>query len=111
MSELKFSLNSFRELDLLELLINVWCYADHVNNKDEICNICETYMEYCVIAAIEKWSEFYIDFDLVINNSKKHNANWVNFSKFSTQTKNNIYLHTAKNKVKTPRGTWKVLFV
>ena len=68
MSELKFWLNSFRELDLPELLISVWCYADHINNKDEICNICETYMEYCVIAAKEKCSEFHIDFDFVINN-------------------------------------------
>ena len=105
MSELKFSLDSFHELDLPELLINVWCYADYINNKDETCNICETYMEYCVIAAKEKWSEFYIDFDFVINNLKKHNANWVDFTKFSTQTKNNIYLHIAKNKVKIPRGT------
>ena len=95
MSQLKFSLNSFCELDLPELLTNIWSYADHIMNNVDGCEICEIYTEYCVSAVKEKWSEFYIDFD---------------FGKFSTATKNNIYLHIAKTKVKTPRGTWKVLF-
>ena len=110
MSQLKFSLNSFRELALPELVINIWSYADHIINKVDGCEICEIYMKYCVTAAKEKWSEFYIDFGFVIDNLKKGNQNWVDFGKFSTATKNNIYLHIAKTKVKTPRGTWKVLF-
>ena len=108
MSQLKFSLDSFRQLDLPELLINIWTNADPIHDPN--CSICSIYPEYCVIAAKKKWSEFYIDFDFVINNLKKRNENWVNLGKFSTETKNNIYLYIAKNKVRTPRGTWKVLF-
>ena len=32
---LKFSKQSFRELELPDLLLNVWCYADQTN--DPIC--------------------------------------------------------------------------
>ena len=110
MSQLKFLLKSFRGLSLPKLLINIWSYADHIINKVDGCEICEIYMKYCVTVAKEKWSEFYIDFDFLIYNLKKRNRNWVDFGKFSTATKNNIYLHTANTKVKTLRGTWKVLF-
>ena len=88
MSQLKFSIESFRELDLPELLINIWSYANHIINKHDSCEICEIYIEYCITTVKGKWSGFYIDFDFNINNLRKRNRNWVDFGKFSTETKN-----------------------
>ena len=108
MSQLKFLLNSFRELGWPDLLINIWEYADPIHDPN--CTICLTYMKYCITATKEEWGEFYLDFDFVVDNLKKHSKNWVDFGKFSSASKNNIYLHVAKTKVRTPRGTQKVLF-
>ena len=47
--DLKFSLNSFRQLDLPNLLINVWDYGDKPN-----CPICKQYQKWCISAAKEK---------------------------------------------------------
>ena len=47
--DLKVSLNSFRQLDLPNLLINVWDYADKPN-----CPVCKQYQKWCICAAKEK---------------------------------------------------------
>ena len=91
---LKFSLYSFHQLDLPDILINIWDYADHLKQKE--CIICQTYQNWCIIAAKEKWHYSYIDFDFAIDNLQKQNKNWVDFDNFSTETKNQIYYHILK---------------
>ena len=49
MTELKFSLDSFRQLDLPELLISIWDYAYHIKEKG--CIVCQTYQSWCIVAA------------------------------------------------------------
>ena len=62
--QLKFSLNSFKQHDLPNLLINIWSYSQcNINN----CSIYEHYKKFCIVDAKEKWSGFYHDFDQVIN--------------------------------------------
>ena len=96
MTELKFSLDSFRQLDLPELLISIWDYAYHIIEKE--CIVCQTYQGWCIVAAREKWLYSYINFDFVIDNSQKQNRNWVDFGNFSTETKNQICYHILKEK-------------
>ena len=61
---LKFSLDSFRQLDLSDLLINIWLYSFHSHQDSSIC---KQHKERCIIAAKEKWSGFYHDFDEILN--------------------------------------------
>ena len=60
-ADLKPSSNSFRQLDLPNLLINIWDYADKPN-----CPICKQYRKWCITAAKEQWGNLFIDFDFVI---------------------------------------------
>ena len=51
-ADLKFSLNSFRPLDLPNLLTNVWDYADKPN-----CVICKQWQKWRITAAKEQWKK------------------------------------------------------
>ena len=83
---LKFSKQSFRELELPDLLFNVWCYTDRPNDP-----ICVQYQQWCVEVAKERWSSQYLDFDYVIENLRKQNKKFYNFGKISSADKNIIY--------------------
>ena len=48
--KLKFSKRDFQELDLPNLLLNIWGYADARAKK---CNVCKQYEIRCVDAAQE----------------------------------------------------------
>ena len=61
---LKFSKEDFAELDLADLLINVWSYSAHLN-EDELI---KTYLQWCFECALEKWSENYVNFSFVSRN-------------------------------------------
>ena len=61
---LKFSLDSFRQLDLSDLLINIWLYSFHSHQDSSIC---KQHKKRCIVAAKEKWSGFYHDFDEILN--------------------------------------------
>ena len=91
---LKFSLDSFRQLDLADILINIWDYADHLKQKE--CIVCRTYQNWCITAAKEKWSYLYVDFDFAIDNLQKQNKNWIDIDAFSSERKNQIYFHILK---------------
>ena len=92
-ADLKFSLNSFRQLDLPNLLINIWDYADKPN-----CPICKQYQKWCITAANEQWEKGFIDFDFAINTLKKQNKNWFDFGKISSENRNQIYVVISKEK-------------
>ena len=96
MTELKFTLDHFRQHDITNLLINILDYAYHIKKKS--CNICQTYQGWCIFAAREKWTDQLIDFNFVIDNLTTQNRNWVDFGQFSTATKNRIYMHILKER-------------
>ena len=52
MTDLKFSLDTFCQLDLRNLIINIWYYAYHINEKG--CIVCQTYQGWCIVAVREK---------------------------------------------------------
>ena len=71
---LKFSKQGFRELELPDLLLNVWCYADQPNDP-----ICVQYQQSCV------------EVDYVIENLRKPNKKFYNLGNISSADKNIIY--------------------
>ena len=82
-SELKFSLDTFRQHDLPNLIINIWSYS---NCNLENCLICEQYKKFCLIAAKEKWCRFYHDFDEVVKAIES--GKWIQkFKMFQQKTK------------------------
>ena len=58
---MKFSKNDFAELDLSNLLIEVWSYADYMN--DPTIN---QYQKWCVELAKERWQPQFLDFEYAI---------------------------------------------
>ena len=96
--QLKFSLDLFRQIDLPNLLINIWDYAD---KKHSDCSVCKQYSEWCVMIAKEKWTRFLKDFDFAIGNMKKQNKKCFDVGKLLPATRSNIYLAICKTFVKS----------
>ena len=96
-TDLKFSLNSFRQLDLPNLLINICDYADKQDDP-----ICKQYQKWCITAAKEQWQDTFIDFDFVITALKKQNRNRNDFGKISSDERNKIYLIISKDDTVSP---------
>ena len=92
-SNYKFLVESFRQLDLPNLLINIWSYA----NKP-VCPMCNQYQKYCIQAAKEQWLSSFIDLDFVIQNLKRQNKRFFDFGKISSQDRNSIYVVISKYK-------------
>ena len=49
MTELKFTLDHFRQHDIPNLLMNIWDYAYHIKEKG--CNICQSCQGWCILVA------------------------------------------------------------
>ena len=91
-SELKFSLDTFRQHDLPNLIINIWSYSNCSLKK---CVICEQYKKFCLIAAKEKWCGFYHDFDEVVKAIES--GKWIHkVQNVSTEHKDIIYRFITK---------------
>ena len=52
MTDLKFSLDTFYQVGLPNLFINIWDYAYH--NHEKGCIVYQTYQGWCIVAAREK---------------------------------------------------------
>ena len=83
-----FSLDTFKQEDLPDLLINIWEYSHPIHANSSIS---KKYKEWSTVAAKEKWSDFYHDFDKVINSIATLNENWHNFGEICSAEKNIIY--------------------
>ena len=83
---MKFSKSDFAELDLPNLLINVWSYADYMN--DSVIN---QYQKWCVELAKERWQPQYLDFEYVIKNLKEKNKNFYNFGRVCSADREVIF--------------------
>ena len=82
---MKFSKSDFLNLDLPDLLLNIWCYADYLN--DQRIN---QYCKWCVEAAVEQWQPDFFDFQYVIQNLKNNNRKFYNFGRICSADKNVI---------------------
>ena len=86
-SELKFSLNMFRQHNLPNLLINIWSYSHCRING---CSICELF-----VATKEKWSGFYHDFNEVLK-AIESDSSIHKIQNVSTERKDIIYKFKTK---------------
>ena len=84
--QLKFSKELFLELDLADLLINIWSYVDYLH--DFVIN---QYCQYCIECSYEKWDEDYLDFHFILKNILDRNTNFFHFGEISNSEKNIIY--------------------
>ena len=71
--ELKYKYEDLFQLDVPNLMLNIWCYSD----KHGVgCNICTTYKSYCVKALKKKWdNEQFKNVDEIIQKPKKETQN------------------------------------
>ena len=83
---MKFSKNGFPDLDLSNLLINIWTYADHLHDPSV-----KQYEKWCVELAKEKWQSHYLDFGYVIEMLKEKNKEFYDFGKISAVNRRIIY--------------------
>ena len=83
---MKFSKSDFLNLDLPDLLLNIWCYADYLN--DQIIN---RYCKWYVEAAEEQWQPGFFDFQYAIQDLKNKNKKFYNFGRICFADKNVIY--------------------
>ena len=83
---MKFLKNDFENLDLTDLLINIWDYSEYLT--DPILN---QYCQWCVKVAKERWQPSFKNFQFAINNLRKRNKKLYDFGKKSSADKNIIY--------------------
>ena len=83
---MKFSKNDFENLDLPDLLINIWDYSEYLT--DPVLN---QQCQWCVEVAKERWQPSFKNFQFVINNLRKRSKKFYDFGKISSTDKNIIY--------------------
>lgn len=77
------SKSEFAELDLPDLLLNIWEYSDNVGRDPVISLYCES----CVELARQRWCLSYKNFQFVINSLRKKTNNFTILVKFLVQIK------------------------
>ena len=82
-STLKFNLDSFRELDAPNLIINAWSYSDHLS-RHKNCTVCKTYLEYNLKALKGKWRREWGDFNYIMSKITKNDRVFLDVSKYSS---------------------------
>ena len=78
----------FANLDIPDLLINVWEYNDDDHKN---CAICDHYEKWCVEIARSKWQPYFKAFSFVIAQIQIKNKNFFDFGNISSADKNYIY--------------------
>ena len=73
---LKFKLENFEELDIPDLMINIWCHSE-INKS---CPILKQYKDWCITALKKKWIKEYIDFDFVVEKLSQRDKNFIRIS-------------------------------
>ena len=92
---MKFS--DFQELDLPDLLINIWSYSDVNYNF----SILKQHKKQCIQIEKSNWrNERYMDFDFVIKNIEEQNTKFIDFGRISSANKANIYRMILKDGMK-----------
>ena len=93
----KKNFSDFQELDLPDLLINIWSYSDVNYNS----SILKEYKKYCIQIAKSKCrNERYMDFDFVIKNIEEPNTKFIDSGLISRANKAKIYRLILKDRIK-----------
>ena len=82
-TSLKFNLDSFRELDAPDLIINVWSYSDHLKRQKN-CQVCKIYCKHSLKALKEKWKKEWGSFNYIMSKIKKNDRYFIDVGKYSS---------------------------
>ena len=82
LKELKFTLDTFRELCVPDLIINIWSYNSKPVHQPA-CMACKTYCDYCMQALREKWEADWGDFEFTVDKFKKCNKSFIGIGQYS----------------------------
>ena len=88
--EMKFKFDDFKELDIPNLMINVWSYSETIKNKKG-CVVSEKYRSWCIRALHEKWLDSYIDINFVVYELISLDEKWFDCGKVSHA--NSLFLY------------------
>ena len=80
--------DSVGNLDIPDLLINIWEYNDDDHKN---CVIYDQYEKWCVEIARSKWQPYFKAFSFVIAQIQIKNKNFFDFGNISSADKNYIY--------------------
>ena len=50
--------SNFDQLEIPDLLINIWLYADQMS-----CSTCRQYCSWCIQCALDKWKDYFLSRD------------------------------------------------
>ena len=82
-----FNLESFKVLDIPELIINIWCSGEHIKKCTGDCRI-EIYLEFCVESLKTRWMSEWGSFDEIKNKLLANDKTFINdLNNFSTLDK------------------------
>ena len=82
---------NFMQLELPNLLINIWEYND-LDHKDGDYDICRQYERWCIEAARSQWKPgFYKSFVFVITQIRCQNKHFFDFGQLSSANRNRCY--------------------
>ena len=81
--ELKFNLDTFRELCAPDLIINIWSYNSEPVHQPT-CVACKTYCDYCTQALREKWEADWRDFEFAKDKFKKCDKSFIDIGQYSS---------------------------
>ena len=101
-STLKFSFESFMELDSPNLFINVWSYSDHLNRYKH-CKVCKIYCDYCVEILKKRWRPEWGNFNKIMNKILKNDRRFIDISKYSSANRHLIIDFFLKKKIEEDR--------
>ena len=88
---MKFSKQSFSDLGLPDILLNVHCYTHSCQ-----CAVCVQYANLCMEIAAERWWPEYLNYSYVMLSIINGNKNFPDFGKISSDKKHVIYQYIKK---------------
>ena len=87
--ELRFNYEDFDEMDIPNLMVNIWHYSDM--HQEKYCVICSTYRNCCVTALKKTWKDRYINFDFVVEKLCQRDKKWEDVSKITVENMSKFY--------------------
>ena len=71
----KFTYEHFQTMCIPELMIKIWHYSSEHGIR---CNLCKIYKRDCINVLREKWTDEYIDVNMVLTNLCNQIKSWCN---------------------------------
>lgn len=83
------NITHFEEMESADLMINIWSCN---GNKEHLkyCDVCEKYERLSIEVLKKRWEEQWGNFEYVISKLKENDKEFVDLSKYSSETMHEI---------------------